>query len=118
MAMFPIPPLTAPVITTGKVTTPAAGATIVVTGTLNAGLWYAEITLYIDGTPVPATDDDNFVINGHGVGCPSNGNPVKKCVYLFLTGSTPITVQAGGAGTAGAVYHADIIATQFGEDQQ
>ena len=106
---------------TGSVTSPGAGANVSGTiGAVNlpAGLYQVTTTIYIDGTPVAGTDDDNMKINQSSGAqfhliVPITGVPVTQTFFLTFNGAQTIGVSASSAGTAGAVYHAQITATQL-----
>jgi hypothetical protein len=106
----------------GQATAPASGQSIATLTDPPAGTYQVSVIVYIDGTPVTATDDDNFkliIIGGSTVGhllCPaqSSGVPVLASsgpYTMTVTGSQNIAIQAAAAASADAVYHAQIIAT-------
>jgi len=96
--------------TNGKVTGPTAGQIIDATANLT-GTYTVTVTVYIDGTVTPATDDDNMQVTyGSTVlnlAVPSNGT-VATYTFTSTLNNQSIAVKAIAAGSAGAVYHAMI----------
>jgi hypothetical protein len=105
----------------GQVTSPGAGANIsgfIGPASLPAGTYQVVVAVYIDGTPAPATDDDNMKLNISGglqthLSVPSNGQVVTYTFYTTLNGAQTIDVITNNAGTAGSVYHASLLVTPY-----
>jgi hypothetical protein len=114
---MPIEPSGNSIYAVGSVTSPAGAVTVANTGTIPVGLYLVTVTVYIDGTVVTATDDDNLKIsmiiagiNSKVLAVPSNGQVVT---YKFVGMINNVTVGTGAAGTAGSIYHAAIVATPY-----
>jgi hypothetical protein len=98
----------------GQVTTPGAGATIATTPALAAGEYRVTLRISYEGTPA-ASDNNNmqWLVSGvvqqqleiHGG---SGANAAYGPFDVSVGASGTISVQAIGAGTAGAVYAAQI----------
>jgi hypothetical protein len=116
----------------GAQTAPAAGATLASVTVAaaqaagwQAGTWfYWQIVAYIDGTGVPATDDDNckILINGsqlanklslNGNGAAAGGGYLSEFSGDAQWNGTnaPIQFETNAAGSAAAVYHGTVMAT-------
>jgi len=107
----------------GSVTAPGAGAVIASIGTasLTVGLTYqVNVVVYLDGTIVVATDEDNMALRFGGTTIAPliypgvNSVPVSTGpYYINVATSNTINVIAVGAGSVAAVYHAQIYATPY-----
>lgn len=105
----------------GKVTAPAALAAIATTPNLAIGTWDIEVTTFIGGTTAPV-EIDNCKFNIGASAVATIVNPVPGAagasansqfhMRVQFGAATPVSVTAGAAGTAGAVYAASIIATR------
>lgn len=102
------------------ITAPGSGATLVTT-TPPAGQYQVQVNTYLDGTLVAGTDDDNFRFRITGAGGYSI-NMVQPAVAGFTTtsyfevvvnGANAVTVVTIAAGSASAVYHAQLVLTQI-----
>jgi hypothetical protein len=114
----PAPATTPSVSNEGEVTTPAANASIALIPTilLPAGTYLVTISLYVDGTPAAATDDDNMKLTLTGATFAnlentSTGSVTNASYTVTVNGAQNIGVQAKNLATTGAVYHALITAT-------
>ncbi len=106
----------------GKVTTPAAGANIAVTGNLAAGTWDVELTTFIGGTTVANLEMNNMAFKLGGTQLTLLGNPVpgtagasdmgKYRCRVDIPTPTPLSVIAVALATTGAIYYASIVATR------
>lgn len=103
----------------GAVTAPGAGAAIATTAAIGTGLYEVTVRAYLTGTP-GAGDADNLKLAG-GAAAPAVISlppavavaPTPYTVRVRGTGAA-LAVQAIGAGTAGAIYHVTVTATQIG----
>lgn len=105
---------------TGSATAPGAGAVIatIPASSLPAGSYDIFVTVYFDGTVVPATDDDNWnltitlltishLIAPGVINVPETYGPFK----ITVNGAQAINVKTIIAGSAACVYHAQVTAT-------
>lgn len=100
----------------GAITAPIAGASISGPITLAAGVVYSvTATVYVDGTVVTTTDDDNMKFGG--TSGPANhlayaaGLPPQSYTWQVTGNGGIISIINNNAGSAAAVYHAMITAT-------
>jgi hypothetical protein len=100
------------------VTAPAAAATLATT-TPPAGQYQVQVNTYLDGTLVAGTDDDNFRFHLTGTGGytinmiqPAVAGLITTSYFqVVLNGANAVTVQTIAAGSASAVYHAQVVIT-------
>lgn len=104
----------------GNVAAPGA-ATVIATLALPAGEWVINWSVAVEGT-VAVAEDNNFVleqgattlltsINGNAIAQPYPQPPVTVSV---AAGGQNIRILNSGAGTAGSIYTADIVASPVG----
>ena len=102
----------------GSVTAPGAGGTIITSPALS-GYYQFTVSIYIDGTVVAATDDDNMEFSYGGsfyhlsVPADSTGPVIATTVFTGSPNAAAAKVTANNAGSAAAVYHAQIAYTQL-----
>lgn len=107
----------------GSVTTPAANTNIASSPTVQPGEWTLYWTVELEGTPAAGTDNDNFALFSQGNLIETSVNQAAVGVYPQLStnvetnAATTFNVKSVGAGTAGAIYVADIVAVPVGQDQ-
>jgi hypothetical protein len=110
----------------GQATTPAATQTIasIAAAQLPAGTYTVTGSVFIDGTAVAATDDDNMTVDvGGSVFARLNVNSVGGFApfgpwTVTLNGSQTLSVVTVGAGTSGSIYHAQISAVELQSTEQ
>lgn len=106
----------------GSVTGPTAGLAIAQIATPGPGVWEITVIASFEGTAPAAADRDNVQLRPGA----TSGNWVVIQVPLAVTtpvtvrfarctllASDNITVVANGAGTAGTIYRATIVATRL-----
>lgn len=109
------------VYATGKSSAPGAGTTVAQTTSLAQGTWDVEVTTFIGGTTVAATEIDNMELF---LGAASQGRIVNAVpgtagssgavrTKLRFDGTGVIAVKANGAATAGSIYVANIVVTRI-----
>jgi hypothetical protein len=101
----------------GSASAPGAGGNIVTVAaaSLPAGTYSVSVVAYIDGTIVPATDDDNMRLNPLGTRLAVGATAVGSGPYtVVLNGAQNLQVVAIAAASGAAVYHAQITATPLG----
>jgi hypothetical protein len=105
-----------PYTANGQATAPLAGANISGSITPAAGTYNVTVMVYLDGTIVTATDDDNMKLGGsfgltNHLLVPGNG-AIATYTFTNLTfnGVQTMDVINNNAGSAAADYHAMIIA--------
>lgn len=106
----------------GNATAPAANAAIatIASGSLPSGYYKVAVEASIDAGAPAAGDRDNMELRaGAAVLKRIVVNPVTSPMtgfirefFINLNGSTALTVNANGAGTASVVYRASITATR------
>ena len=102
----------------GNVTSPGAGATVTSLISLPAGTYQIGWTVSLSGT-LSASDTNNFQLNA-GSQTLVSANPGAAGSYpqppveVVLPVATTISVTAIAAGTVGAVYAAQLVATPVG----
>lgn len=107
-----------PLQSEGSVTSPGANVAIVnvAVGSLTPGWYTVNWAVELDGT-VSATDVDNFILKGPGLGTGLTSindgvvgryqqNPVQ--IYISSTNATALSIRSVAAGTVGAVYSAQL----------
>lgn len=106
----------------GSVTGPAGGTIIASISSANlvVGQTYqVDVYVYLDGTIVAGTDDDNMAFRFGGTTIsplvvPGGVDvPVKSTYIVTVVSANTLNVIAVGAASASAVYHAQIVATPF-----
>lgn len=108
---------------TNTVTTPAAGAAIATTASLPAGTYDIDVTTFIGGTTVAATEINNMRLLVGGTAITRIINPVagtagatsnaKVSVRAVLATSGTAQVVAVALATTGAIYGANIVARRI-----
>jgi hypothetical protein len=96
-----------------SVTSPGAAATVISIGPFAAGIYDVTWTVALQGTPA-AIDANNFLLQNNTVTVEGSINPGAVGVYPQVGVRIPIAagnfvkIIANGAGTAGAVYLAQL----------
>jgi hypothetical protein len=108
----------------GSVTSPGAGGAIATTANLTTGTWEIECKTFITGTTVAALESDNMKFQVGATPIATVINPVPGTtgatdtgelrIRVNLAANSPVSINAGVAGTAGAVYKASIVANKVG----
>lgn len=98
-----------------SVTSPGAGATIatIPAGSLPAGEYQVTVVTNISGTTGAGDNNNTQLVNGASTTRLDNGLGVTTLNLgnILMSGANALTVQAVAAGTVGAVYAVQIIAT-------
>lgn len=101
----------------GSVTSPAANAVIVTSPLLAAGTYIVSWSVGLEGTPAAGTDNDNFQLRANAATQATSlnlgavGEYPQQQQTLNLTSSGTIVIRAVAAGTAGAIYRAQLVIT-------
>lgn len=103
----------------GTVLAPTAGQQILISLPSGSGLFHIQVTAwYSSGSPL-AADNRNmeFRFGASPLASlavvPALNIPVTNTLYFTGDGSTPMSVNATGAGTAGVTYNATLVATRI-----
>ena len=101
----------------GTATAPGPGATIAQTAVPPAGQYSVTVIANIAGTPAQGTDSNNLALRVNGATFATLADDIAAGQQTFgpysvlASGTNVISVQSVAAGTAGAVYSVNIIAT-------
>jgi hypothetical protein len=107
---------------TNVVTTPAANAVLATVTASATGVYQVEVTSFIGGTTVAATEINNMRLRVNGVAVGRVINPVPgttgavgiggKRARIAATAGQVIDVIAVGLATTGAIYGCDLVASR------